>query len=483
MGSAMIFERFSGQIKKPLFGLSQFTLLVIFFAAIKFTIHMLTAQNYGYFCDELYTIALSKHLAFGYVDLPPIVPALVALSRLIFGESLIGYHIFPALAGSATLVFVCLITKELTGKLLATAISSLGFITAPVWLILDSFFCYDSIDQLVLSIFLFILIKFIKTGNLKLWLSLGLVAGIACMTKTKILYLAPGLFIAILISKYNRHFSTPWPWLAAGIFLAIISPYAIWEQINHWPTLEYWTNYSKNLLFQYSIPEYFINIALTMNPLLIPLLGIGLYRIFRRFGETNYGIFGILFLVTFILVFFLHARSFMLAELFIPLIASGAIFIEEKFSGLQRKRSLQIAAISYLIAGGILVAPSSLPILPQDLLPAYSKVFGFLYKPVRDFKFPKSDYPQEFSNRIGWDDLVKTVAGVYNGLSQEDRAKCGILADWYGPAGAVDLLGSKYGLPHAGERAFELFSVGTGRKFMGSYVSCNQKHTILCPFF
>ena len=43
--------------------------------------------NYGYFCDELYSIALSKNLAFGYTEVPPLMPFLLAITRKLFGES------------------------------------------------------------------------------------------------------------------------------------------------------------------------------------------------------------------------------------------------------------------------------------------------------------------------------------------------------------------------------------------------------------
>ena len=85
---------------------SSIDLIILVAAAVKFALHMYTAPGYGLFADEFYTIALSKHLAFGYVDLPPLVPALVALSRLLMGESPLALNIFPALAGSITLVFV-----------------------------------------------------------------------------------------------------------------------------------------------------------------------------------------------------------------------------------------------------------------------------------------------------------------------------------------------------------------------------------------
>jgi len=78
--------------KKVLLGLSFVAWLIILCSAAKFTMHLLTASNYGLFCDDLYIIALSKHLAFGYGDLPPLVPSLVALSRALLGESLLALH-------------------------------------------------------------------------------------------------------------------------------------------------------------------------------------------------------------------------------------------------------------------------------------------------------------------------------------------------------------------------------------------------------
>jgi hypothetical protein len=450
------------QNERRLFGLSSFALLVSVFAAAKFLVHILTGLNYGYFCDELYFIALGKHLALGYVDVPPLVPALHALSRVLFGESLLAVHIFPSLAGAATLVFVCLITRELGGRLFATGVAALGFIIAPVWLILDSFFCYDSIDQLVLAIFLYLLVRLVRTENRRLWIALGVTAGIAFMTKATILFLGPGLLIALLATKHRRHLLTPWPWIAVGIFLVIISPYVIWQSVNHWPTIAYWGRYGSQKLYHSSFPEYLVSVVLTMNIVLAPLLGVGLYRIFKRFGDTRYGIFGIIFLVTFVLLFVLHARAMMLAEVCIPLIAAGAVWVEEVLTGPGWKRGIRVAVVSCMVAGGLLVAPVTLPLLPLDLLPSYARVFGFLYKPVKDFNDPKSEYPQEFSNRIGWDDLVRTVAEVYHGLSPEDKAKAGIFCDWFGPAGAIDLLGPRYGLPHAVTGHLAYYSWGPG---------------------
>ena len=120
-----------GDQKHPI-NLSPAGWVIIFAALAKFAVHMINAPGYGLFFDEMYTAALSRHLAFGYVDLPPLVPALMALSRAVLGESLLAMHIVPALAGAATLVFVCLIVREFGGRTFAVALSALAFIVVPL---------------------------------------------------------------------------------------------------------------------------------------------------------------------------------------------------------------------------------------------------------------------------------------------------------------------------------------------------------------
>jgi hypothetical protein len=85
----------SNRIK--LFKLSRVSLVIMIGAIVKFLLHMYIAPGYGFFFDELYTIALSRHLAFGYVDLPPLVPALVALSRSLLGECSILFSVTTVL--------------------------------------------------------------------------------------------------------------------------------------------------------------------------------------------------------------------------------------------------------------------------------------------------------------------------------------------------------------------------------------------------
>jgi len=451
------------QDRKYIFGLSSVTLVIILGAVVKFAMHMYIAPGYGFFGDELYTIALSKHLAFGYVDLPPLVPVLVALSRALLGESLFAMHIVPALAGSATLVFVCLIAKEFGGKAFAVLLSAIGFIFVPLWLSLDSIFCYDSIDQLVLAGFLYTLVRFLRSGNKRLWILLGLIAGVACMTKMTILFLGPGFLAALLVSKYRKDLLTPWPWLGAALCVVVVSPYLFWQIANHWPTLEYWNNYGTLRVYQASIPQYLTNVLAYMNPFFLPLWIAGLYRIFRRLDGVDYSFLGVLFLVTLVLEFILHASTRMIGELFVPLIAAGAVFVEEKLDGIRWEIGLKTATTLYLLVTGVYILPSSLPILPLDRFQSFYGDTGKpLYQSVKEFNGAPSYYPLLLSGRIGWEKITQDVAGVYDKLPAQDRAMVGIYADFWMDASAIDLFGPQYGLPHAVSGSLTYYLWGPG---------------------
>jgi 4-amino-4-deoxy-L-arabinose transferase-like glycosyltransferase len=446
---------------KP-FELSRLSLVIAIGAIAKFVLHMYMAPGYGFFFDELYTNALSRHLAFGYVDLPPLVPALVALSRLLLGGSLFAVHIVPALAGSLTLVFACLITKEFGGKTFAVALAALGFIIVPGWLMVDSIFCYDSIDQLFLAAFLFCLIRFLRTGNKRLWIVLGLLAGFACITKMTILFLGPGFLVAILASKYRRDLVTPWPWLGATLCLVLASPYLLWQFANHWPTLEYWMNYGSRRVYQASIQQYATNLLIYLSPLLLPVWVIGLYRIFRRWNGVNYGFLGLLLLVTLGLMFALHGTARMIIELFLPLLAAGAVFTEEIIAGWRWENWMKAAAAIYLLIVGTVNISFSLPVISMDLLPAVIHPFQNLYQPLREFNNSTNNPPIFLSGRIGWDDLVREVADVYNALPPVDRAAAGIYTDLYVTAGAIDQFGPQYMLPHAVSGSLTYYLWGPG---------------------
>ena len=468
--------------RKYIFGLSPIVFVILLGALVKFTLHLYSAPEYSFFGDELYTLALSRHLAFGYVDLPPLVPALLALSRALLGESLFALHILPALAGAGTLVFVCLIAREFGGKTFAVSLSALGFLAVPIWLGVDSIFCYDAFDQLVLSAFLYVLVRLLRTGNRRLWLLLGLLAGIAALTKMTVLFLGPGFLIALLLSKYRTDLLTPWPWLGAGLCLIVLFPYLLWQVTNGWPTLEYWTNYGTLRAYRASLPEYLTNLLVYMSLLLLPFWLVGLYRLPRRLGGVDYSFLALLFAVTLALLFILHSSARMLAELFMPLLAASAVFVEELSARVRRGKWIRVGTAAYLLAAGAFAALISLPLLPLEHVQAVADAFRPLNPPVKEFNGVTLSISRMLSDRVGWDVLVQDVATVYAELPQEDRPKTGIYVDWYSSAGAIDELGPGRGLPHAVSGVLTYYLWGPGDSWDPMIVVSSDLSTVMIFF-
>jgi hypothetical protein len=57
--------------------------------------------------------------------------------------------------------------------------------------------------------------------------------------------------------------------------------------------------------------------------------------------------------------------------------------------------------------------------------------------------------PQHYADQFGWEEMVAKVAQAWNRLTPQERPACGIFAQDYGQAGAIDFFGPRYGLPSA----------------------------------
>jgi hypothetical protein len=152
----------------------------------------------------------------------------------------------------------------------------------------------------------------------------------------------------------------------------------------------------------------------------------------------------------------------MIVELFIPLLAAGAVFMEEITTGLRVGAWIKTVSALYLLIVGVVNISFSLPVIPMDRLPDIIGSYNFLYAPLREFNGGSNNPPIFLSGRIGWDGLARDVADVYNALPPEDRAVAGIYADVYPAAGAIDQFGPKYGLPHAVSQSLTYYFWGPG---------------------
>jgi hypothetical protein len=151
--------------------------------------------------------------------------------------------------------------------------------------------------------------------------------------------------------------------------------------------------------------------------------------------------------VCYAVFFVLHGKNYYLAPIYPMLLAAGALVIDAATS-----RPLwswvRPATIVLLLAGGAYFAPVVVPVLSPDRFIAYMKYLP-MKLPVMEHSHARAILPQWYSDQFGWEEIVAETAEAYNRLTPAERGDCGIFAQDYGQAGAIDFLGRRYGLPRA----------------------------------
>src|ERR671916_483291 len=172
--------------------------VLVLLALLKLLVHLLTAENYGYFRDELYYVAASERLDLGYVDFPPFVALVTAFVRATLGDSLLALHLLPALAGAAVVVLAGLMARELGGGRFAQGLAALAVLVAPNFLVFGTFISMDAFDQLFQVSAAYVLLVILNRDQPRLWLLFGLFAGLGLLTKVTMLFFGFAVFVAII---------------------------------------------------------------------------------------------------------------------------------------------------------------------------------------------------------------------------------------------------------------------------------------------
>src|SRR5262249_54189056 len=154
------------------------SVLIGVFSIAALLVHLLTNGRYGYFRDELYYIACGRHLAFGYVDQPPLSILLLRLSQLFLGDSLFAIRFLPALAGAAIVALTGIIARELGGRVWAIALACAATLCALFYLAVGNFFSMNAFEPLFWMGAVYLLVRIINGGAPTLWLWFGVVIGL-----------------------------------------------------------------------------------------------------------------------------------------------------------------------------------------------------------------------------------------------------------------------------------------------------------------
>ncbi len=413
-------------------------------AAAELFLQVVFANGYGYHRDELYFRTAARHPAFGYDDQPPLTPLLGWVSETIFGESPRGLRVVSAVGVGLVVVLVALLARELgagaKGQFVAAACTAVsGFV-----LVVGHLLSTTTFDLLAWTAIVLVVARILGGGDERLWLAVGVVMGVALQNKQLplllVLALVPGLAIERRLLELLR---SRWLWAAAALAAAIWLPNLLWQATNGWPQLELAADLHEDEAGESRATLLPLQLLL-IGPPLVPVLAAGLWALLRDQALRPWRAFGIAYPSLLVVLLVLGAKPYYAAPLLLCLLAPGALVAERWLRSVARSVLVGTA----IVLNGTVAVPLALPLVPATSLHAT----------------PIADINEDAIETVGWPELVRSVARVYQGLPASQRTSAVIFTGNYGEAGAIDRFGPAYGLPRAfsGHNAYARFGIPPG---------------------
>ncbi len=399
---------------------------------------VIASRQYGFHRDELALFDNGQHLAWGYVEYPPLAPFLAHIGLALFGLSLVGLRLFPILAACLVLLLTGLMARELGGSRRAQIVAGLAAVTAPVLLFDGLFFSYETFDYLWWVVLAYFVIRLLKSENPRWWLGIGAAIGLGAMTKYTMAFEVIGVAAGVLFTPARRYLKSPWLWAGAALAVLIVLPNLVWQAQHQFIALRFTLSiHARDIsIGRTGLLSFLLDQVYACTNIGAIVLWVSGFLYFARRPEGRaYRALAWLAAVPFGLFLVLQGRSYYPAPIYPMLIAAGSYQIERKWQALSGRSLARQRGWQYggLVVSSLLLMAIVLPLAPVNS--AWGRV--------------ETTVVSEYAEEIGWRELVQTIAGIRSSLPVSEQAGLGILTGNYGEAAAVDLYGPAYGLPTA----------------------------------
>jgi len=417
-------------------------------AAAKLLLHLAFAHRYNYFRDELYYIACSRHLDWGYVDQPPLIAVLVWLEMHLGGTSLTALRFLPALAGAALVVLTALLAREMGAGKFGQSFAALSCAAVGIYFVMQYLMTMNAFEPLFWMGCAYVFVRIINTGNQRLWLWFGALAGLGLQNKYSMGVFGAGLVAGLLLSAERKALARRWIWMGGGVALLIFLPNLLWNMGHHWPFVELMANIKASGRDVVLGPaEYFVQQIFIIGPALFPLWMAGLLWLFFSADGRRYRPLAWAYVAALALFIGMKGKNYYLAPAYPMLLAAGTVPLERLLARWGRPW-LKPALVLLVLTPAMLLLPLGLPVLSAENFLRYEEKLPFAL-PVSEKSHAGAAMPQYYSDQFGWEEMTAAVARTWNGLTPAEREVACIGGRNYGEAGAIDFFGPRYGLPPA----------------------------------
>ncbi len=406
------------------------TTILLGIAATIALLHVLTDNRYGFHRDELQFLSDARHLAWGYVAYPPFTPFVERIGLVLFGLWMPGLRLFSVLAQAAATLTAGLMARELGGARLAQVTAALAVAFSVLPLFQSTEFQYTSFDFLWWVLIAYFVIRLLKSDDARWWIAIGACIGLGLETKYAIVFYVAGILAGVILTPARRFLKSGWFWTGVALALLIFLPNFMWLVRHNFVSYDFLRHIHPRDVGEgradgFLRQQFWLCINLAAAPLwLAGLWGVARNRRYRMLAWMA---------VVPVLLFWLNkGRSYYTSGVYPMLVAMGAAMAERWLSSLPRWGRRTVETIYFAVFAIVSAC------LCAVIIPIASS------GPLEQFALSRNgDMREEF----GWNELVRTVAGIRDSLPPSEQAHLGITTGNYGEYGAIEILGRPYGLP------------------------------------
>ncbi|HWZ81830.1 MAG TPA: glycosyltransferase family 39 protein [Terriglobales bacterium] len=424
-----LIEQAPGQMDRSL-RYDDLTLLAI--AAGMAVVHIATNGRYGFHRDELQTLSDALHMDWGFVAYPPFTPFVERVGLALFGHSLIGLRMFSVLAQSTVIFITGLMARELGGRWLAQIAAALSVALAPLAMFEGTEFQYTTFDYLWWVLIAYCVIRLLKSSDPRWCVPMGAVIGLGLMTKYTMAFYAAGIVGGLMLTRARRFLWSKWLWIGVALAFLICLPNLIWQLRHDLISLHFLQYIHKRDVGQGRNQGFWRDqFRIDTNVASAPLWIAGLIFLFR---DRRYRMLAWMYVIPLAVFAATKARFYYLGAAYPMLLAMGAVAGERLILTLRQgwRWTVEAALFAGIVLCGMYFAVVIIPWAPSGRL--------------KEFALKNNG---DLREEIGWEDLVRAVADVRDGLTAQQKQNLGVVVGNYGEGGAITILGPEYHLPPA----------------------------------
>ncbi|MCI1186870.1 glycosyltransferase family 39 protein [Hymenobacter sp. DH14] len=423
--------------------------LSLAFALLKFVSgYFLTSPQYDLHRDEYLYLNHGRHLAWGYLEVPPLSAAQGWLSLALGGGA--GWvRFWPFLWGAATLYLVMRLAQRLGGGWFAAALAGTCYL-GTAFARLNLLFQPNSFEVFSFVFCLYWLVRYVQNERPRFLYLLGLGLGLGLLNKYTTLFFIAALGGALLLTParrllLNRHF-----WGAAGLALLLWAPNLAW-QIGHGIPFRHHMQLLHDTQLVHVDAAEFWKLQLLMCVAAVWVWVPGLLALFFSPRLRPYRAVGWVAVLGVAIQAVLHGKAYYTLGYYPVLFSFGAWWWAARLAGLRRLR-VAAALRPVLVALPLLLLAPLVPFIfpvrpPAAMLGLRARYAGLGFYTWEDGR--EHALPQDYADMRGWRELADKTWAAYRQLPDSVRAHTLIKCANYGQASAINYYNRHRALPPA----------------------------------